>query len=498
VLQDGRKSLWINTNTRNPLRVGDLADATGFPDAHNFLSTLSDGEVKDSLVDTPVTPFPASWRQLAFWDVNKPVGHQFDLVTIEGKVMTEVREAAQDEYVLASDGKLFNAIYRHPTFAAGQPVPIVRVPLGSTIRVTGICMKTDPNPRRKDQEVPFDILLRSLDDIVIVAPPSLLNVRNLIFLVGLLGVLVIVGGARSWAIERKVRRQTTALAYIEQRRSRILEDINGARPLAEIIEEITELVSFKLRGAPCWCQIAGGAQLGNCPAELAGLRVVEHDIPARSGPHLGTMLAGFDLRTQPSATETEAISLAAALAGLAIETSRLYADLTHRSEFDLLTDIHNRFSIGKHLDRQIREARETAGIFGLIYIDLDRFKQVNDEFGHHVGDLYLQEAANRMKHQLRPHDSLARLGGDEFCALIVAVRSRADVKEVATRLERCFDEPFAIDGHLLDGSASVGIALYPEDAITSDGLFSAADTDMYKAKRNRDENKRGQAEVVNP
>jgi GGDEF domain-containing protein len=65
-------------------------------------------------------------------------------------------------------------------------------------------------------------------------------------------------------------------------------------------------------------------------------------------------------------------------------------------------------------------------------------------------------------------------------------------------LERCFDEPFAIDGHLLDGSASVGIALYPEDAITSDGLFSAADTDMYKAKRNRDENKRGQAEVVNP
>ena len=105
--------------------------------------------------------------------------------------------------------------------------------------------------------------------------------------------------------------------------------------------------------------------------------------------------------------------MGAGLAALAIETRRLYTDLLRRSEFDLLTDIQNRFSLEKHLDALIERARETAGIFGLIYIDLDGFKLVNDRYGHQVGDLYLQEAAARMKHQLRPGDILARLGGDD-------------------------------------------------------------------------------------
>ena len=102
--------------------------------------------------------------------------------------------------------------------------------------------------------------------------------------------------------------------------------------------------------------------------------------------------------------------MGAALASLAIGTRRLYSDLVHRSEFDLLTDIQNRFSMEKHLDALIDEARRTAGIFGIIYIDLDGFKQVNDVYGHHIGDLYLQDAASRMKRQLRPGDILARLG----------------------------------------------------------------------------------------
>src|SRR5208283_3795358 len=121
---------------------------------------------------------------------------------------------------------------------------------------------------------------------------------------------------------------------------------------------------------------------------------------------------------------------------------------------DLLTDIHNRFSLDKHLEAQIELARRDAGIFGLIYIDLDRFKQVNDLYGHQAGDLYLQEVAARMKSQLRSHDQLARLGGDEFAALVSVVPNRAGVEEIALRLERCLDEPFAVEGHILHGSAS--------------------------------------------
>ena len=488
VLQSGDRSLWIRTRTDIPLRIGDMADATGFPDviladqarsANDGFLTLTHGEIKDSRVQAPVAPLPVTWRQLAV-SSDQGGGHHYDLVSIEGQVVTEAREGAQDEYVLVSDGHPFSAIYRHPS---GPFLEMKQIPLGSRVRVIGICTVHDSDPF--NGPVAFDILMRSFDDIAVVAKPSLLNVRNLMLLVGLLLAVVLAGGARGWMIERRVRRQTAALAYIEKRRSRILEDINGSRPLAKIVEEITELVSFKLHGAPCWCQIADGAQLGNCPPKLAGLRIVENEIPARSGPALGVLFAAFDPLTKPSAIESEALLMAVGLATLAIENRRLYSDLTHRSEFDLLTDIHNRFSLDKHLDRQILEARQNAGIFGLIYIDLDKFKQVNDIYGHHVGDLYLQEAAIRMKRQIRPHDKLARFGGDEFAALISVARSRADVEEIALRLERCFDDPFFLEGYTLHGSASVGVALFPEDATSLDALLSVADAAMYAAKNTK-------------
>jgi diguanylate cyclase (GGDEF)-like protein len=432
-------------------------------------------------VRAPITPQPVTWHQLTFWSANKPEGHQYDLVSIEGQVVTEVRGAAQDEYVLVSGGQLFSAIYRHPPAADVLP-SMMQIPLGSRIRVTGICMIEDTNPSNISEEVPFDILLRSFDDISVVARPSLLNIRNLLLLVGLLIAVVFAVGVRGWGIERRVRRQTAEMALIEQRRSRILEDINGSRPLAEIIEEMTELVSFRLQGAPCWCQIADGALLGNCPPKLTGLRIVRNEIPARSGPPLGTLYTAFDPHAKPFDNESEALSMVCALATLAIETRRLYTDLLHRSEFDLLTDIHNRFSLDKHLDMLIEEARRKASIFGLIYIDLDDFKQVNDVYGHQVGDLYLQEVAVRMKRQLRGNDTLARLGGDEFAALITVVRNRAGAEEIAHRLEHSLDEPFTVEGYVLHGSASVGIALYPEDGATKDSLLSAADAAMYVAK----------------
>jgi diguanylate cyclase (GGDEF)-like protein len=477
VLQDGSKSLWIATQTDDPLRVGDLADATGFPAANNGFLTLTDGEIQGSPAYAPIAPLPVTLSDLA-WSK-----HIYDLVSIEGRVIMEVRENSQDEYVLVSGGQVFSAIYRHPNAESAQPLPMNRVQLGSGVRVTGICIAGRSNPYRND--VPFDILMRTPDDIEVVTRPSLLTVRNLMIVVGVLLLAVLVVGGRGWAIERRVRRQTASLALIEQRRSHILEDINGVRPLAEIIEEITELVSFKLRGAPCWCQVADGAQLGNCPPKLDGLRVVRKEIPAHTGPALGALFAAFDPLAKPRDNEPEAISMAVALTALAIETRRVYSDLLHRSEFDLLTDIHNRFSLDKYLDMQIAVARQKAGIFGLIYIDLDKFKQINDIYGHQIGDLYLQEVALRMKRQLRGVDMLARLGGDEFAVLLPQVRNRARVEEIALRLENCFDEPFVIEEHLLHGSASVGIALYPKDGLTKDDLLSAADAAMYKAKNTK-------------
>jgi diguanylate cyclase (GGDEF)-like protein len=134
----------------------------------------------------------------------------------------------------------------------------------------------------------------------------------------------------------------------------------------------------------------------------------------------------------------------------------------------------------------------------LIYIDLDKFKQVNDLYGHQFGDLYLQEVSLRMKRQLRNVDMLARLGGDEFAVLLPQVGNRATVEEIAQRLEYSFDEPFAIEGQFLHGTASIGIALYPEDGATKDDLLSAADGAMYVTKNANRAVGTKQAEHRNP
>jgi diguanylate cyclase (GGDEF)-like protein len=314
-------------------------------------------------------------------------------------------------------------------------------------------------------------------------------------LVGWLIFVVLAVAARIWFVERKVRRQIAGLAYVEQRRGKILEDINSSRPLAEILERITELVSVKLNGAACWCQIVDGARLGNCPPDLtdSSLRVMEQPVSARSGPAHGAIFAAFDSYTIPDAIESEALAMGAGLATLAIETSRLYSDLVHRSEFDQLTDIQNRFSLEKHLEDLIHSARQSAGIFGLLYIDLNDFKQVNDLYGHRAGDLYLQEVALRMKRQLRPGDMLARLGGDEFAVLVPNVHNRSDVEEIALRLECSFEQPFSGDDFVVYGSASIGIALYPEDGATKDDLLSTADDAMYAAKQTK--RRRGEREA---
>lgn len=495
VLQNGKRSLWINTRTRTPLRIGDAVDATGFPDVHDGFLKLTDSELRDSGVNHPVQPVTATWL-----DLNQS-HHVFDLVSTEGEVVAEVREAGQDAYVLRAGGHLFSAIFRHPANSSLDPAPLPalrEIPLGSRVRVAGICILEDPNPFNR--YVPFDLLLRSYDDIVVVARPSPVTVGNLIRLVAALLLVLLAISEWGWMMQRKARRQTAALAtrieaeaalerriaQIEQRRSRILEEINSSRPLAQVLEAITDLVSFTLNGAPCWCEVNEGARLGNSVAESAHRRIACEPIPSRLGAHLGRICAALDSGSSPGEEEKQALILGTRLATLAIETHKAYSDLVHRSEFDQLTDVHNRFSLEKQLEALIERARDLAGIFGLVYVDLDEFKQVNDLYGHQVGDLYLQEVTRRMKRQLRSRDLLARLGGDEFAAVVPSARNRADVQEVAQRLENCFREPFRIGGHVLSGSASVGVAMYPEDGTTKDSLLSAADAAMYVTKHMRE------------
>lgn len=489
VLQNGAESLWINTQYEGPLHIGQVVDASGFPDARNGYLTLNNSEINATPWYANVMPKPMKWEQLAAGE------HAFDLVSFTGKVLAEVRGAAQDEYVLDSQSQgsgdhLFSAIFRHPDVTTGSLPPMKQLAIGSEIRVTGICILqygTDP----LGAPVAFDILLRSFDDVAVVGKPSWLTIRHLTYLSGLLVLFAIVAVIRGWILERRMRCQASALAAhiemeaeVERRRSRILEEINARSPLSKTLELITALVSSRLNGASCWCETADGSRFGQPPAATEKHPIVEQAIRSHSGALIGRLLA-VDRREADRARTSTALAMGAWLASLAIETRGLYSHLLHQSEFDLLTDVYNRFALDKVLEALIEEASGQARIFGLIYIDLDYFKEVNDQYGHLTGDLYLQQAALRMKGQLRPGDVLARLGGDEFAVLLPSTPGRPEIREIAHRLEHCFDQPFALGEVRVDGSASAGIAVYPEDGTTRDSLLNSADAAMYVAKNTK-------------
>jgi diguanylate cyclase (GGDEF)-like protein len=487
VLQSGDKSLLVATQFEQQIKIGDLATVSGFPDVQNGSLLLTGGVINDTSGPSSIVPVSSTSDVLARGD------HALDLVSIDGQLLTAVREAAQDEYVFVSSGHLFKAILQHPRLNLALP-PLRKIREGSKVRIVGVCKVS--RAEQSQEPTAFDILLRSPEDLSVISGPPLLNVRNLTYLAGILLAGMVVIGIFAWRTERRGRTHIARLARMEQMRSRVLEHLNGSTSLLDLIDEATEIVSFRLNGAACWCELADGRQRGTRPRQFTDLRVVEHRILSRSGAQLGMISAAFHAKTKSARIESDALSSAAGLIALAIENRRLYSDLQHRSEFDLLTELHNRFSLEKRLGEIIEYARAESSTFGLIYIDLDGFKLINDHYGHQIGDRYLQQVTLRMKHQLRPNDVMARLGGDEFAVLIQDAATHEDIHSVLARLDACFTNPFAIDGNQIRGAASFGVALFPVDGSTQDSLLNSADAAMYVAKHERRTRQRNQGADV--
>jgi diguanylate cyclase (GGDEF)-like protein len=424
--------------------------------------------------------------------------HSFDLVSVEGQLIMRVREAAQDQYVISSGQHVFSAIYRHPERGLNIPLAAMReAHLGSRVRVTGICVLD-----RGDQfrgQVAFHVLLRSSDDIAVLAGPSLLSVRNLVIALGLLLVLIFVVVAIAFLLERKLRRQDkTTAATVERWRTRVIDGINNAIPLPETMLQITELLSFKLQADYCWIELDFEGTFGNRPAEqkAAGLDILKQEIPARSGATLGKICVGLRKDRANGRVGPAAFENVVRLAALAIETGGKYSELVRRSELDPLTNAKNRFAFDQALEAAIEKQSKSGGRLGLVYIDVDEFKLVNDHFGHQIGDLFLQETVVRIGEQLRSDDLLARIGGDEFAVLLTEVNSREEVSEIAARLQSCFNAPYWLDLREVPASASIGCSVYPDEASTPTGLLECADASMYRAKRlKRRERMRGSIEA---
>jgi diguanylate cyclase (GGDEF)-like protein len=201
---------------------------------------------------------------------------------------------------------------------------------------------------------------------------------------------------------------------------------------------------------------------------LGMLRVSVNDRPER-------------LRATPDLVDR--LSGVAAQATTALQNGHLLDQITHQALHDQLTGLANRSQFTSDLRAAVHNAAEASGRVTLFYIDLNRFKPVNDEFGHETGDALLVAVGARLAGCTRKTDTVARLGGDEFSVLIRSGSNPSVVDAVAERLAGAFAEPFRVEGHQLSVGASIGRATFPLDADGAESLLRRADAEMFAAKR---------------
>ncbi len=157
-------------------------------------------------------------------------------------------------------------------------------------------------------------------------------------------------------------------------------------------------------------------------------------------------------------------------------------ELDHLAHHDALTDLPNRLLFNSRLRQAIKHAKREDSVLAVLFVDLDRFKNINDSLGHSAGDSLLQQLAVRLKGALRLDDSVARISGDEFVILLEQIGDSENTAVAVEKIMKVFDEPFRLDEHQISITASIGISLYPMNGEDASTLLRHADTAMYRAK----------------
>ena len=289
-----------------------------------------------------------------------------------------------------------------------------------------------------------------------------------------------------------------AAVVVEQVMSqRALRDLDRLRLMANLASEVL----FIHRGGTVLEINAAGERLFKAAAaDLVGREVASlftaDQMPALmrrdSSPACGRPAEEFQARTatgMPVVVELtcqpiEYLGRPATAVALRDLTARRRDEerIRHLARHDALTDLPNRYNLQERLEAALDAAARTGRGVALVYLDLDRFKPVNDLFGHPAGDALLVQASKRIAAEIGPGDTLARVGGDEFVMVLADGVQPERAAAVTMRVIEALRQPFQIEGTRVEIGASVGVALYPQDGGTPEALIKAADAAMYRAK----------------
>ena len=249
---------------------------------------------------------------------------------------------------------------------------------------------------------------------------------------------------------------------------------NGTCPAAAYLGQ--SVVAENLSASPFW---EGRRE----PAKAHGFRS-SASVPVFSGTGqiLGTVGMLQKERYLPTQADLELMDRVASMVTLAMEQHHLSQRLIHQAQHDPLTGLVNRSTLAYWLSRLLKQYRRSKAIGAYLLIDLDRFKQINDALGHHIGDRLLKALAGRLKQDIRDSDVLSRIGGDEFVLVLPDIKEKQDAVRAAVRILDALKAPFFIEEYTLQVEASIGVTIFPEDAGDETALHKNADIAMYTAK----------------
>lgn len=197
---------------------------------------------------------------------------------------------------------------------------------------------------------------------------------------------------------------------------------------------------------------------------------------------LGTFALYFHEGSGLNSQTTRLLDICANLAGIAIDSRTSEDRIRYLAHYDGLTTLPNRFLFSEYLEVALRNAQRHQKKFAVFFIDLDKFKEVNDTLGHDAGDEVLRETARRLRNSLRHTDKIARMGGDEFYVLIEELANSSYAVDVAIKLLNETAKPMLIQGRSVEVNMSIGIAIYPDHGLEAHTLLANADSAMYGAK----------------
>jgi diguanylate cyclase (GGDEF)-like protein/PAS domain S-box-containing protein len=217
--------------------------------------------------------------------------------------------------------------------------------------------------------------------------------------------------------------------------------------------------------------------------EIGAVACWSEPIMSSSNQLLGVVTLYLNQAAQPDENDLALLLQASHLSAIAIERKRIEQQMFYQASYDILTSLPNRWLFHDRLQEEISKADAKGHQLALLFIDLDHFKEVNDTLGHKIGDNLLVHAAHRIQNCVRQSDIVARLGGDEFVVILPELGTVLFVERTAEAIIQAMTQPFKLGEYQTYISASVGIAMYPQDAVQAETLVSYADQAMYAAKQ---------------